>query len=68
MFNMMMKGMKGMGKTGLRNFENQKKVHISGLPANSVSRDTNMKLKAPQAASGSLVSMFKVFWGCYCTF
>ena len=39
--------MKGMGKqtTGLRNFSNEKKVWIGGLPANQVSKEVNMKMK-----------------------
>ena len=52
MFNMMMKGMKGMGKTGLRNFDNQKKVWVGGLPANNVSKEINMKLKDHLSTAG----------------
>lgn len=39
--------MKGGGKgNGLRNFTTDRKVWVSGLPENNVSKEINMKLKA----------------------
>ena len=44
MFNPMMM-MKGFGKTGLRNFQNDRKVFVGGMPPNNTSKEINMKLK-----------------------
>ncbi|CAK9085067.1 unnamed protein product [Durusdinium trenchii] len=55
MFNpMLAMMMKGMGKqtTGLRNFSNEKKVWIGGLPANQVSKEVNMKMKDHMSTAG----------------
>ncbi|CAK9084464.1 Protein disulfide-isomerase [Durusdinium trenchii] len=55
MFNpMLAMMMKGMGKvnTGLRNFANEKKVFIGGMPENNVSKDINMKLKDHMSSTG----------------
>eukprot|EP00435_Cladocopium_sp_Y103_P010157 s4195_g2.t1 len=48
MFNAMMMSMmgKGSGKNGLRNFTTDRKVWVSGMPADNVSKEINMKLKA----------------------
>lgn len=43
MFNPMM--MKGFGKSGLRTFENDRKVFVGGMPPNNCSKEINMKLK-----------------------
>lgn len=44
MFNPMM--MKGFGKvSGLRNFANDRKVFVGGMPPNNTSKEINMKLK-----------------------
>eukprot|EP00435_Cladocopium_sp_Y103_P016542 s961_g4.t1 len=37
--------MKGFGKTGLRNFQNDRKVFVGGMPPNNTSKEINMKLK-----------------------
>ncbi|CAK9020073.1 Protein disulfide-isomerase [Durusdinium trenchii] len=55
MFNpMMAMMMKGMGKqtTGLRNFANDRKVWVGGLPANQMSKEINMKLKEHMSTAG----------------
>ena len=57
MFNpMLAMMMKGMGKvnTGLRNFANEKKVFIGGMPENNVSKDINMKLKDHMSSATGL--------------
>ena len=53
MFNpmMMMKGF-GKGKTGLRNFEHEKKVFVGGMPADNCSKELNMKLKEHMSTAG----------------
>ncbi|CAJ1357510.1 unnamed protein product [Effrenium voratum] len=52
MFNPMMM-MKGMGKAqGLRGFANDKKVWIGGLPADSCSKELNIKLKDHMSTAG----------------
>jgi hypothetical protein len=47
MFNAMMMSMmgKGSGKNGLRNFTTDRKVWVSGMPADNASKEVNMKLK-----------------------
>ena len=46
MFNAWMNSMmKGSGKNGLRNFTTDRKVWVSGMPADNVSKEINMKLK-----------------------
>ena len=36
---------KGSGKNGLRNFTTDRKVWVSGMPADNASKEVNMKLK-----------------------
>ena len=53
MFNAMMSMMKGGGKvSGLRNFTTDRKVWISGMPADNVSKELNMKLKEHMSTAG----------------
>lgn len=51
MFNPMMM-MKGMGKSGLRNFSNEKKVFVGGMPPDNCSKELNMKLKEHMSTAG----------------
>jgi hypothetical protein len=53
MFNPMMM-MKGFGKTGLRNFQNDRKVFVGGMPPNNTSKEINMKLKEIPKGAGWL--------------
>mmetsp|Transcript_95439 Transcript_95439/g.116854 ORF Transcript_95439/g.116854 Transcript_95439/m.116854 type:complete len:193 (+) Transcript_95439:44-622(+) len=51
MFNPMMM-MKGFGKSGLRNFANDRKVFVGGMPPNNTSKEVNMKLKEHMSTAG----------------
>ena len=55
MFNPMMM-MKGFGKTGLRNFQNDRKVFVGGTPPNNTSKEINMKLKEIREVVGKRVA------------
>lgn len=44
--------MKGMGKSGLRNFSNEKKVFVGGMPPDNCSKELNMKLKEHMSTAG----------------
>lgn len=54
MFNAMMMSMmgKGSGKNGLRNFTTDRKVWVSGMPADNASKEVNMKLKEHMSTAG----------------
>ena len=55
MFNPMMM-IKGFGKTGLRNFQNDRKVFVGGMPPNNTSKEINMKLKEIREVVGKRVA------------
>ena len=46
--------MKGFGKTGLRNFQNDRKVFVGGMLPNNTSKEINMKLKEIPKGAGWL--------------